>query len=160
MIRPAVPTDADRLTEIALAAKRFWGYPEPWIEAWRCDLTITPAFIAAHPVCAAVERGDVPVAFYALASDGAGTHLEHLWVDPPHIGRGLGRELFAHAAQAARESGATALLIESDPNAEPFYRRMEAKTVGSRRADVCGERRDLPLLRLNLRATPRRQGRP
>ncbi len=159
-IRRARPDDANRLTDIALASKRHWGYPETWIVAWRHDLTITPEFIGAHLVCLAADHGDVPVAFYALVRDRTDTHLEHLWVDPAHIGRGLGRALFAHAVRAARATGAAALVIESDPNAEAFYRRMGAETVGSRRADVCAEYRTLPILRLDLQATPRRRGRP
>ncbi|MCL4530843.1 MAG: hypothetical protein M1485_06230 [Chloroflexi bacterium] len=33
-IRRALPEEADALTEIAIAAKRHWGYPERWIEIW------------------------------------------------------------------------------------------------------------------------------
>jgi len=33
-IRPAAVEDAGALTVIAQAAKRHWGYPEPWLAAW------------------------------------------------------------------------------------------------------------------------------
>ena len=147
-IRPARPDEARRLTEIATAAKRHWGYPEAWLAAWRDGLTFTPAFVAAHRVWVAVDG--VPVACSALV----GTELEHLWVEPSQMGRGIGRALFEHAAQAARDGGETDVWITSDPHAEAFYLRMGAERVGHVRADVCGERRALPRLRLALRAAP------
>ena len=44
----AKPEDADTLTKISFAAKRHWGYPERWIEAWSDILTMRPEFIAAN----------------------------------------------------------------------------------------------------------------
>jgi len=149
-IRPARPTEADRLTQVAHAAKRHWGYPEAWMAAWREALTFTPGWTAAHPVWVATEADDVPVACVALRVDGDAAEVEHLWVAPAAMGRGLGRALFEHAARAACEQGAVALFIDSDPSAEPFYQRMGAERVGWARADVLGERRDLPRLRLDL----------
>jgi len=37
-IRPAALADAGALTVIAQAAKRHWGYPEPWLAAWAAAL--------------------------------------------------------------------------------------------------------------------------
>lgn len=148
-IRRAQPSEAGQLTAIALGAKRYWGYPELWIEAWRDDLVFTPTFIAANPVYVATGADGIPVACYALVGD-EDIQLEHLWVEPESMGRGLGRSLFEHAAATARSNGGVALLIDSDPNAESFYERMGATRVGSLRADVCGERRELPQMRYNL----------
>jgi len=148
-IRRARSDEADRLTEIALAAKRHWWYPVAWIEAWREGLTFTPAFVTAHPVYVAVDSDDQPLACYGLVDDGA-VHLEHLWVDPSAMGRGLGRMLFAHAVATAQARAATTLYIDSDPNAAPFYERMGARRVGTLRADVCGTLRELPRLRYDL----------
>ena len=44
-IRRASPGDAEVLTRIAFAAKRYWGYPERWIEHWSESLTVTPEFV-------------------------------------------------------------------------------------------------------------------
>lgn len=149
-IRPARPAEADRLTAIAHAAKRHWGYPEAWVEAWRDALTFTPGGIEARSVWVATEADDLPIACVALRVDGTAAEVEHLWVEPAAMGRGLGRALFAHAVETAREWGATALFIDSDPHAAPFYERMGAERVGWTRADVLGERRRLPRLRLGL----------
>ena len=94
----------------------------------------------------------MPIACYALVGTEAVVQLEHVWVEPSQIGRGLGRTLFEHAVATARDRGASAFLIDSDPNAEAFYERLGAERVGILRADVCGQRRQLPQLRFDFRA--------
>ncbi|HKG42773.1 MAG TPA: GNAT family N-acetyltransferase [Gaiellaceae bacterium] len=55
--------------------------------------------------------------------------LEDLWVEPAWIGRGVGRRLFEHVAQRAREHGARRLEWEAEPNARSFYERLGATYV-------------------------------
>jgi GNAT superfamily N-acetyltransferase len=141
----ARPEDADALTEIAHAAKRHWGYPEPWIEAWRDILTMRPEFIAANVAYAAIEN-DQPVGFYLLTTEPDGIHLDHLWILPMAMHRGVGRLLFKHAVGQTRDLGFNAIKIEADPNAEGFYQRMGARRTGANISLVEGEWRELPLL--------------
>ena len=149
-IRPAAPSEAEVLSGLALAGKRHWGYPEPWLEAWRGLLTITPDYLAAHVVACAEEGTGRVVGFYALEREGDRCRLEHLWLAPSLIGGGLGRQLFEHAVQAARALGAADLLIEADPNAEGFYLHMGARRVGEAVSRATGAERVLPLLRYGL----------
>jgi GNAT superfamily N-acetyltransferase len=142
--------DAEALTRIAFAAKRYWGYPERWIERWRESLTITPEFVRRNEVYAAVVEGE-PVGFYALTGEGREIELEHLWVLPERMGTGVGRALFYHAGSRADSLGAETLSIESDPNAEGFYRRMGARRVGEINYSIDGKRRTLPLLVVDVR---------
>jgi GNAT superfamily N-acetyltransferase len=149
-IRPAVPSDAEALTALALAGKRHWGYPEAWLEAWRGMLTKTPDYVAANVVsCAEDETGQV-VGFYALERDGDCFRMEDLFLAPSLIGHGLGRQLFDHAVQTARALGAAELLIESDPNAEAFYLRMGAQRIGETVSRLTGTERIVPELRYAL----------
>jgi GNAT superfamily N-acetyltransferase len=149
-IRPAVSADAEALTALALASKRYWGYPEAWLEAWRGLLTKTPDFVAANVVACAEDEAGQLVGFYALERDGDRFRLEDLFLVPAQIGQGLGRRLFEHAVQAARARGVGELLIESDPNAEGFYRRMGAQRIGEIVSRVTGTERVIPLLRYAL----------
>jgi GNAT superfamily N-acetyltransferase len=137
--------DAGVLTEIAFAAKRHWGYPEHWIQSWRDILSMRPEFIAVNTTYCAME-GDRAVGFYLLATEGDGLHLDHFWIAPAAMGRGIGRALFKHAIEQARGLGFQAIKIEADPNAEGFYQRMGAKRVGVNVTEIEGERRELPLL--------------
>jgi len=137
--------DAETLTEIAQAAKRYWGYPENWILAWREILTMRPEFIAVNIAYCAVED-DRAIGFYVLTTEDDGLHLDHLWILPSGMGRGIGRALFEHAAAAASRLGSNLINIEADPNAEGFYKRMGATRVGTSLSEVEGERRELPLM--------------
>ena len=148
-IRAARPTDAQRLTTIAHAAKRHWGYPEELISLWQADLTISPQFIIDFPVFCAVRDSEI-VGFYALLHIGETFELEHLWVDPQHMGIGVGTLLFQHAVLTVRSMGGSVLNIASDPHAEGFYLRMGATCVGETPSKPEG--RTLPLLTLVIEA--------
>ena len=141
----AEPKDAEALTAIAHAAKRHWGYPERWMESWRDILTMRPELIAANVAYSAMED-DRAVGFYLLTTESDGMHLDHLWIAPHAMGRGIGRALFAHAVEQARKLGQRTLKIEADPNAEGFYTRMGARRVGEAVTEIEGQRRELPLL--------------
>jgi GNAT superfamily N-acetyltransferase len=153
-IRRASITDSGELTRVAHESKSHWGYPRRWIELWRDDLTITPEFIAGNEVYLAEEEGEV-LGCFGLASGGTGEPLwtlEHFWVRPAAMGRGVGRALFERARELARTAGAARLEIDADPNAEPFYLRMGARRVGEVRAEIEGQPRVRPLLHLDLGA--------
>jgi hypothetical protein len=117
------------LTEIAFAAKRYWGYPERWIEHWRDALTIAPEAILKHEIYAAIVDGLI-VGFYTLARKKHRLALLHLWVLSQAMSCGVGRSLFLHAVEPTKALGFRALEIESDPNAEGFYLHPGARRMG------------------------------
>ncbi|MGI8889159.1 MAG: GNAT family N-acetyltransferase [Chthoniobacterales bacterium] len=145
----ASAADAARLSQLAQNAKAHWGYPASWLAEWRHQLTIAPEFIEKNATF--VLRDDKrDLGFYALVITDREFFLEHLWVSPDSMRRGIGRRLFQHAVAQAGERGARYLTIESDPHAEPFYLRMGALRVGTHPTEVDGRPRELPLLRLDL----------
>jgi GNAT superfamily N-acetyltransferase len=143
-ITPALPSEADVLTSIALASKRHWGYPEKWIDHWRGLLTITSALIAGQDVFAARD-GDRILGFAALALEEELLRLEHLWVLPAEMRRGVGRALFHHARQRARQLGFRTFEVESDPHAFGFYERMGAEQIRTTTSVLEGQMRELPV---------------
>jgi GNAT superfamily N-acetyltransferase len=146
VVRRARPTEAAMLSEIAWASKSVWGYPEDWMEKWRGVLEITPEYVELNPVFVADLDG-AGTAFVALSRRGSEWHLDHLWVGPQSIGRGLGRQLFRHAVSYLRSQTVPTILgIESEPRAEGFYIRMGAVRVSTRVRDWEGVRRELPYL--------------
>lgn len=148
-ISRARPEQANELTAIAFAAKRHWGYPERWIESWRDLLTVNPEFICEHETYTAVvdER---TVGFYALGRKDSRADLLHMWVLPEAMGRGVGRALFLHCLERVKALGLAELEIESDPNAEGFYRRMGARRAGMSVRELENQRRELPILIYSL----------
>ena len=147
MIRRAAVEEADTLTQIALDAKRHWGYPEHWIKHWESDLTITADFIREHHVYVAEQEGEVR-GFYALCVNGNKAELEHMWVTPGSIGTGIGKELFLDAMDRAATLEVREIEISADPNAAGFYERMGASQIGEDDASIDGKVRKLPRLRI------------
>ena len=147
MIRPAATTEAPVLTNLALEAKRYWGYPEHWIKHWESDLTISSDFIHDNHVYVAEENGQIQ-GFYALIVTGNKAELDHLWVKPALIGTGIGKELFLDAMERAAALKVIAVEISSDPNAAGFYRRMGATEIGEIDASFDGVTRKLPRLKI------------
>ncbi|HYG61179.1 MAG TPA: GNAT family N-acetyltransferase [Thermoanaerobaculia bacterium] len=151
-IRRASIADAEELTQVAHESKSHWGYPPRWIELWRDDLTITPEVIAGNELYLAEEDGTVLGFFGLIAGEGGGPvwTLEHFWVLPAAMGKGVGRTLFERARELAAGAGAAVLEIDADPNAAPFYERMGARRVGEVRSEIEGQPRVRPLLHLDL----------
>ena len=95
------------------------------------------------------ERGGVVVGFYGFEHEPPVLGLDFMFVEPSHIGTGVGAALMDHARAMAKKLGATTLQIESDPNAEGFYLHMGAKRVGETPSgSIPG--RSLPLRELAL----------
>jgi GNAT superfamily N-acetyltransferase len=155
-IERAEPGDAAVLTDIAFAAKRYWSYPERWIEGWRDALTIRPEFIASHETYIAILDGRT-VGFYALGRRNYSLDLLHMWVLPDAMGLGVGRSLFLHGLERMKKLGCWELEIESDPNAEGFYHHMGAHRVGASFKELEGRRRKLPILRYEISPWPNHQ---
>ncbi len=148
-IRRAKPEDAEKLSEIAFAAKSYWKYPEKWLELWKDDLTITLQNIAENEVYEMTENDEI-VGFYVLIIKDNSAQLEHLWIKPENIGAGIGRKLFAHALKKAVSLRAEKIYIASDPHAEGFYKKMGAKRIGNFKTEVDGNERFLPLMEIEL----------
>ena len=145
-IRRAFPEEATTLTQIALDAKRHWGYPEHWIKHWESDLTISSDFIRDNHVYVADEDGEIR-GFYALCVSGDKAELEHLWVTPACIGTGIGKELFLDAMERAAAVDVHNVELTADPNAAGFYERMGAVQIGETESVIDGQIRKLPRMR-------------
>jgi GNAT superfamily N-acetyltransferase len=128
-LRLAVPGDAAPLTELAWRAKAHWGYPPAWLSAWRAQLTVDASYLAEHRVLVA-ERAGVPVGMCALEDHGSWWVLEHVWVDPAGMGQGIGRVLVEDRLTLAWSLRPGRVLVEADPHAGGFYRRLGARQVG------------------------------
>jgi len=147
-LRAARPAETARLTAIALAAKAHWGYPAAWLELWRPSLTFDAELLARAWVRVAELDGALR-GVVALGGEPPAVELTHLWVDPPAMGRGLGRRLLSAAVAEARRRGAARLTIVADPHAVAFYERLGARTIGEEPSSPAG--RMLPLMALDPR---------
>jgi N-acetylglutamate synthase-like GNAT family acetyltransferase len=143
VVRSALPGEEAALTELAVRSKGHWGHDATFLQRARAELTVRPEHLARWIVRVA-ERDGAVVGFAAV--DPEARELEMLFVEPDAIGSGVGRALLQDALTRAREAGLEHLLIESDPDAEPFYRSQGARPSGTRTSSSTG--RELPLLRI------------
>lgn len=157
-LRPGRADEAGALSDLALRSKGHWGYDAAFLDACRAELTLcsdqaartTVAFVGATMTGFVLLTG-LP-AGEGLEVSGAG-ELSMLFVDPPFIGRGVGRLLLTAAVEAAVTRGWSRLRIEADPGAEPFYVAAGARPVGTVASGSVAGRR-LPLLELAVGAGP------
>jgi N-acetylglutamate synthase-like GNAT family acetyltransferase len=77
-----------------------------------------------------------------------------MWIKPEYIRAGVGRRLFEHVRVQAEDRHLSALELSADPNAEGFYQRMGAVRIGEVRADIAGQARILPRMRIELEVPP------
>lgn len=149
-IRPAKPQEANELTALAFMSKAHWGYPPEWLEAWREDLTVTPEMIE-NSIAFVAELDDVIIGFWCRsARESLEPSPGMLFIHPEHIGKGIGKLLFKAIKEDAIKRGITFFIIEADPNAEQFYKKMGAEKIGEKESPVVAGRK-IPILRFNFK---------
>jgi N-acetylglutamate synthase-like GNAT family acetyltransferase len=144
---PRTPTKPTR-SPAWHCAKATWGHDSAFLERARTQLTLTPSDVQ-RLVIRVAERDGQAVGFSALDLDAAPLELTMLFVEPSAMRTGVGHTLLRAALADARARDITHLLIENDPDAEPFYRKHGAHRIGTRTSPSTG--RSLPLLRLPTR---------
>ena len=147
-LRAPRPDEAALLTDLCLRSKAVWGYDEAFMNACRAELTLSPHDVATTDLQVAVA-GDAITGVVQVSVAGELAHLAKLFIAPSGLRSGTGRQLFDWAADLARRRGAQWLLIEADPEAAGFYRRMGAIDDGVAPSGSI-EGRFLPRLKLRL----------
>jgi GNAT superfamily N-acetyltransferase len=146
--RPASPEEAEAISALALRSKAHWGYPPEQMEVFRRELVLPPEEVVRRRAHVTEQAGQI-VGFYTLVGrTNDFVELEHLFIDPSHLGRGLGTKLFRHACALAQELGFHRLIIQSDPHAAGFYEAMGAHPEGEIPSSIPG--RHIPLFTVEL----------
>ncbi len=153
-IRKAVEPDAEELTRISFASKRFWKYPERYLEIWKDELTISRSYIRENAVFVIEEDGVIAgyCSLQHLKKDlvineirvEKGVWLEHLFISPGFIGKGLGSRLMAHARNYCASRDWHVLKIMADPNSAGFYTKLGVDRIHERPSSIPG--RTLPYM--------------
>jgi len=148
LIRRARPEEAGALTDLVMRSKAHWGYDDDFMALCLPELTVQPAAIAADEVWVAEEaaEGDAPSGILELVPGRDAVELRLIFVAPERMGRGIGAALWRHAEHRTRALGGTAIELDADPNAVPFYERMGMAIVGERPSGSIPGRR-LPRMR-------------
>jgi len=122
-IRSALPEEGERLREIVIASKRYWGYDQEFMSRFAAVISMSPGYVRQHDVWVLEHAGRI-AGLYGLIHQGEVAQLDHLWLLPRHIGNGFGRILFEHAVMRAAQQGARRLEWDAETHAVGFYERM------------------------------------
>jgi GNAT superfamily N-acetyltransferase len=136
------------LSALMLRSKAHWGYDNAFLEACRHTLVVPETLIATGQVLVADDDGWA-VGVAAVIGSAPEMELDVCFVEPVAMGAGVGRLLVDAASALARRQGAETMVVQSDPNAEPFYARLGAVRIGEVQSDIEAGRL-LPLLRFEL----------
>ncbi len=143
-VRKSTPKDNERVVEI-----------------WRDAVDATHSFLASDDRAAIEEqvKSFLPRTELWLAVDGndevlgfmglSGSHMDSLFIDPAHHGKGVGRRLVDHALEQV--PSLTTDVNEQNEQALAFYRHLGFVPTG--RSPVDDQGRPYPLLHLKLETT-------
>lgn len=153
-IQAADPSNHECLTALAVSAKASWGYPQAFMQQCHEELRVTSEDIRQSNTLYRVACYQQQIVGYtALITDAMKTaELDALYVSPAYQRLGIGRLLLRDAVRLAESLDITRLLVQSDPNAAPFYRALGAELIGERESDSIPGRY-LPLFEIRIPAS-------
>lgn len=141
----------DELWELAIRSKSHWKYPPEYLVAVRDQLKISAIQIGEGWGEIAVDHKQRWLGYYFILPKAFECYLEHLWVEPEYIGKGLGRGLLNQAIRSVKNAGFyDTIRVHSDPQAEGFFLKNGFKKQGEVPSKVEG---GAPLANLQLNVT-------
>ena len=142
--RNALASQANTLSDLAIESKGHWGYSRTQLDVWRKDLRIEEEYIERNSV-QAIYSEDQLVGFFAIKKGKEENCLDHLWLLPEAIGKGIGKLVFERIVEECIALSIEEFLIISDPDAEGFYLRQGAERIGE--VESIPQKRMLPKLK-------------
>ena len=132
ILEPAQTKDLSKINAVIMRSKAHWGYDDTFMEACRDELSLSDIDLISTLVAVA-WLGDaiLGVAQLIKETEVPGTaELSKLFVAPEAMGKGVGMLLWDWAIDQAKQADAGRLVLDADPQAEPFYLKMGAVVIG------------------------------
>ena len=151
LIRVLRIEELDFVSDLAVRSKGHWGYSQDFLNACKEELSITPGeFDNSKFHFRVMEQENKIIGYYAVCHLDSNTYeLDALFVEPTFIGKGIGKQLMDHAKALVKEIGGTKIILQAEPNAEPFYVKAGADIVGKKESQSI-RGRYLSLLEIDL----------
>lgn len=144
--RLAMADEAEALHDLSIRSKAHWCYDTDFMALVTSKLHLREEWFLAGRVILAMVKGSIAGVVAVMPPDRAlVSELEHLFVDPQAIGRGVGTALLEKAENLLRNENAKALRATSDPHAQTFYERRGFVKIGDAPSDAIPGRK-LPIL--------------
>jgi len=105
-VRRARPEEGGLLTELTVRSKAYWGYDDSFLESARQALEFQASKFLPDFHVYILEAQGQPLGFCSLTFvDSDTVELHDLFIEPRHIGKGYGKELWDYAVNLARSLG-------------------------------------------------------
>ncbi|MER6442793.1 GNAT family N-acetyltransferase [Streptomyces sp. NPDC001185] len=124
-ITRASAKDAQQLTCLCQASSSYQGVYAEAISI----VEVTAGYFAERLVFRAVDQDAGLLGFYSLIREPP--ELDMLFVSDEAQGRGVGRLLVDHMIEQSRQIGLKGVRVVSHPPTDGFYRRMDARRIGT-----------------------------
>jgi GNAT superfamily N-acetyltransferase len=121
-LRTATSSDAERIADIYLLSRKLYlpyaplAHTDEDIRAW-----ISTRLIPTENVYVGVVAGNIH-GFVAISKDSHGGWIDHIYLDPSKVGKGLGALLVEHAKQALGNP-IRLYTFQANSGARRFYQR-------------------------------------
>ena len=110
-------------------SKSVWEWPDGYLAGALPLLRINSEYLG-RSASYEIRSDGVLVGFCAIVAGNDCPILDHLWIEPHHIGHGAGRFAIGRLSERATREGESAIDVWPDPPAEQFYVRLGFKDSG------------------------------
>ena len=149
--RRARPDEAGAIRELIVRSMGHWDHPPEYLEEARELMGLSGEDLERDEAWMVLADGRVS-GFYRLSrAETSAAEIEEFHLEPPMIGRGIGKRMFEHASERARAIGTRWLVWSTDANALGFYVRMGGEITGTEPSGIEGEQ-PLTAMHLDLEA--------
>jgi GNAT superfamily N-acetyltransferase len=124
LIRDARAAEQGFLAELQRRASMYWDVYREQLLAHRDAIELPVDRIEDGLVRVAELEADIVGFAVLLPPAGGACELDGLFVEPGHMGAGVGRALVDDAMRIAREHGANRIEVVANPEAVGFYQRL------------------------------------
>ncbi|MEH6520305.1 GNAT family N-acetyltransferase [Sulfitobacter sp.] len=128
-IRAAVSEDAAALTSLIFRSKKSNGYDDAFMELCVDVLRVTPEILKQRHAFLAEADNQLLGCAMLDPQDANTAEVCAFFIAPEHKRRGVGKVLWNKLLSHAQALGFTKLVLDADPEAVPFYKRLGFKII-------------------------------
>jgi GNAT superfamily N-acetyltransferase len=110
-------------------SKSYWNYPKDYLRAALPLLFVDSTYLS-NSFSFEIRNKGVIVGFFAISDKNGEKYLDHLWIEPSLIRKGLGRKAVNFIDILAKERLWKSMITLPDPGASEFYRKLGFEDTG------------------------------
>jgi N-acetylglutamate synthase-like GNAT family acetyltransferase len=128
-IREAKIDEIDALNKFICASKGHWGYTEKFLDEFIARWRLNKKYFEKNSV-QIIENSNEIIGIFSFSLEGNNeVELDLFFINSCMIGKGFGKIMWEKCIEYAALRGWKSFKLIADPNSEPFYLRMGAKTI-------------------------------